>query len=198
MRLGALLLAAGGATRFGSPKLCAQIDGKAVIAHSIDALLPVFGDNLYCVLGSDADRVEKFVQGRCHLLHHENWQQGIGTTISFGIKCITAQHAWDGLLIALADQVCVKKEHYQQLIDSFDGYRLSAAFYADAPGVPALFPPEWYERLIALEGDQGAAKLIRATGAELTRVPMPEAVVDIDRPEDIERIGAKWPKTNPV
>jgi CTP:molybdopterin cytidylyltransferase MocA len=71
MRLGALLLAAGGAVRFGSSKLCAQVDGKAVISHSIDALLPVFGDNLYCVLGSYGDRVGKLVQDRCHLLYHE-------------------------------------------------------------------------------------------------------------------------------
>ena len=185
MRLGALLLAAGGAVRFGSPKLIAEIDGKPLIAHAIDALFPLFGKDLYCVVGANANRIRPYAEPYCRLLHNSHWQDGIGCSISCGIRHMTDRQSWDGILIALADHAGLKRDEYSKLVSAYRGDRVCAAHYCGAAGVPAIFPPEWFERLKGLKDDRGAASLIRADGVNPDTVPIPQARFDVDRPEDI-------------
>ena len=64
MRVACLLLAAGGSTRFGGCKLIAPIDGKPLVRYSLEALNPVFGDDLYVVLGGYRDLIQPLVETR--------------------------------------------------------------------------------------------------------------------------------------
>ena len=50
----AILLAAGGARRFGSPKLLALLHGSPLLWHSLDALRDTDVGERCLVLGSDA------------------------------------------------------------------------------------------------------------------------------------------------
>ena len=39
--IGGVVLAAGGASRFGSPKQLAELDGRPLLQHAVDAMLAV-------------------------------------------------------------------------------------------------------------------------------------------------------------
>ena len=64
-----------------------------------------------------------------------------------------------------------------------------ASDYDGVAGVPAVFSPDAQERLLLLQGDAGAWRLLNEDVAlRVRRVPFPLAQrVDVDTPDDIER-----------
>ncbi|MEJ7811421.1 MAG: hypothetical protein WKG32_13500, partial [Gemmatimonadaceae bacterium] len=67
--------------------------------------------------------------------------------------------------------------------------RIVAAEYAGTVGVPAVIGREHLGELLAFTGDGGAGRWLRARGAAVTRVAMPGAALDVDTPEDVERLA---------
>ena len=60
--IGGVVLAAGGASRFGSPKQLAELDGRPLLQHAVDAMLAVPAiDPVVVVLGAEAERVRAAV-----------------------------------------------------------------------------------------------------------------------------------------
>jgi molybdenum cofactor cytidylyltransferase len=57
------------------------------------------------------------------------------------------------------------------------------------PGIPAVFSRHWFPTLLNLRGDQGARGLLRSDGAQVCAVDIPEAAMDIDRVEDLQRLS---------
>ena len=58
-----VVLAAGGASRFGSPKQLAELDGVPLLQHAIDAMLAVPSlDRVVVVLGSFAEEIAAAVK----------------------------------------------------------------------------------------------------------------------------------------
>ena len=55
---GGLVLAAGGSSRFGSPKQLAEVDGRPLLQHAVEAVAAVEAvDDVVVVLGADAESV---------------------------------------------------------------------------------------------------------------------------------------------
>ena len=74
----------------------------------------------------------------------------------------------------------------RRLLDAFDeGTRLVAAEYSGTIGVPAVIGREYFDALLALEGDAGAGRWLRTRGDAVRRIPLLEAAVDIDTAEDV-------------
>ena len=60
--IGGVVLAAGGASRFGSPKQLAELDGVPLLQHAVDAMLSVPAiDPVVVVLGAEAAGVRDAV-----------------------------------------------------------------------------------------------------------------------------------------
>jgi molybdenum cofactor cytidylyltransferase len=62
---------------------------------------------------------------------------------------------------------------------------LAASVYSGQLGVPAIFPRWCFTELLQLRGDQGAKAIINRHASRLVHVPMPNAALDLDTPEDI-------------
>jgi molybdenum cofactor cytidylyltransferase len=62
---------------------------------------------------------------------------------------------------------------------------VAAALYGGAPGLPAIFPRWAYPDLLELRGDCDASRILRRNVDRLVRVPMPNAGVPLDTPEDL-------------
>ncbi len=190
MRLAALLLAAGAGRRFGACKQLALLDGKPLIRHALENLSAVVGENLFVVLGARADEVRLQVVDLAEIIEHEGWSAGLGTSIARGMSEIEQAGTFDAVLIALADQPALSGADFDQLLRAFDGHRVAAADYGDRVGVPAVFPATWFTRLRQLQGDRGAQALLQAE-ADVLRVALPSAAVDVDRPADLERLSRR-------
>ena len=68
---------------------------------------------------------------------------------------------------------------------------LIAASYDGHTGVPAVFPSWCFGDFASLRGDAGARSILARHADRCLRIPMPNAAVDIDRPEDLLALGTE-------
>jgi molybdenum cofactor cytidylyltransferase len=194
-RIHALLLAAGNASRFGSAKQLAPLDGIALVRRAASAALDA-GLPLTVVTGAYADDVAAALHGLpLTLLHNADWAQGMGSSLGCGFRHLLAGGS-QSALVCLADQPRIQAPQLRQLIEAWSGepQRMAAAAHGDALGPPCLFPRRWYEELSRWSGPQGARKLLERAPQDLLRVAMPEAAVDVDTREDYARLVGDSPR----
>jgi CTP:molybdopterin cytidylyltransferase MocA len=67
---------------------------------------------------------------------------------------------------------------------------ISAALYGGAPGLPAIFPRWAFPDLLELRGDRDPRLVLRRSVDRLVRVPMSNASIDLDTPEDLLLVEA--------
>ena len=182
MKIAALILAAGAASRFGSTKQLADIDGKPMLQHCIDQANNVLPGMVFTVLGHQHQNIAANITGS-QLILNPDWQEGVGKSIATGATYLKADY--DAILVLLADQPRVKSRHLHQLIRLFDDRRPVCSYYHESGGVPAIFPRVNFDALGRLSGDQGAKVLLKGMADDLLRLPLPEASFDIDRPDDL-------------
>ena len=104
----------------------------------------------------------------------------------------TAPPRCDGLLLVLCDQVAVSADDLRRLFVAWRRHPIliSTALYGGAPGLPAIFPQWAFTDLQELRGDRDPRLVLRRSSDRLVRVPMSNAGIDLDTPEDLLSIGA--------
>lgn len=192
-RIGTVVLAAGAAERMGCPKQLLEVGGRSLVRRAAEAVLELGVGRVVVVLGAHADRVAPELAGlRVTVASHDGWREGMGSSLRAGVEALATEAELAGILVTLADQPCVDAGVLGRVVSAFreGGADAVASGYADAVGVPALFGPSWFARLRALEGEQGAGRLLRAAPDAVRVVPVPEAALDVDTPDDLARARA--------
>ena len=201
--VGAVVLAAGSSSRLGRPKQLVVHEGIPLVARAARAALAAGADPVVVVLGANAAAVSAALAGLpVATVVNAAWADGMGTSVVAGVRTLAAR-APDvrGVLVMLSDQPLVDAAALGRLVGAWadadegapDDATIAAAEYAGTVGVPAVFGRAHLEALCSLPPAAGAARLIRAADAHVRRVPMPEAVVDVDTPADLARLGAHGP-----
>ncbi len=186
MHVAAIILAAGGSTRFGSPKPLERIGGEPFVARAARIAGEVGCFPLFAVVHDAA--VARAAEGAgCAVVSNPRWETGLASSIAAGIASAEADPEVEAVLILACDQVAVTAQDLRNLRSAFDPSVLaSAAGYGDgAFGVPAIFAREAFPALRALQGDGGAKSLLAAHPDRVRFVEMPNAALDVDRPEDL-------------
>ncbi len=137
----AVILAAGLATRFGSCKQIAKIDGKPMIGHVLDSLpedIPKF-----VITGAYQDQVVEACRGQnCKFVENKHYRLGMSSSIRLAAQI--AEQESDDLLLTLCDLPYVHQCDYQHLLKQFGGETLFSRFQDSASreffGPPAIFP----------------------------------------------------------
>jgi molybdenum cofactor cytidylyltransferase len=184
-----IVLAAGAATRFGSPKQLAQVNGRPLLHLAVARAVEVARQSVTVVLGANAAQLAPMLRHTgASVLINRDWAEGMGSSVRAGIARIPA--AADGALLMLADQPAVTAADLRRLVDSWRRQPrcIVAAQYAGTAGVPAIFAREDFAALGALRGDAGARGLLKRAGDRVVRVPLPAAAIDIDTPEDLLKL----------
>ncbi|HEX2139927.1 MAG TPA: nucleotidyltransferase family protein [Woeseiaceae bacterium] len=188
-KLFALVLAAGGGSRFGGKKQLQAYQGTPLVARAVRLAESVCGPRTLLVTGSDWRAVfEACMPLEGFLLRNEEWRSGIGSSIAAGTRAVAASA--DALLLLLADQPLITREHLEALIAAWNGSprHIVATTFADVAGPPVLFPARYFPALAALEGDRGARQVLAAAAAQVLTLTFEPAAVDIDRAEDLARL----------
>lgn len=184
-----LLLAAGLSRRFGSPKLAARLEGRALLEIVLDELLPLGVAHLRLVVGPGfAADFPAIRHPSVAIVTNERPADGLASSIRVGMSGLRPEAP--AVMLCLADQAGVVHEEYRRLIEAWRARpeAPAAALYGSQVGAPAVFPRAWFARLQALEGDRGAGLLLREGAAGVTAVPMPSAAFDVDTPADLDRL----------
>lgn len=187
-----IVLAAGASRRFGSAKQLVRIDGRPLLHNAVAKAVGVAGHSTTVVLGSGAAELSGLLRhSPASVVINRDWAEGIGSSIRCAIARIPGN--CDGVLILLADQVAVTREDLARLAESWRRApdSIVAASYSGTVGVPAIFPRWSFAALTELHGDSGARTLLHRHADRLMRVPMSNAAVDIDTPEDLLAVEAQ-------
>ena len=188
--LHAVVLAAGGSSRFGSPKQLIRVQGHALLTRAVANAVEVAGRAVTVVLGAYAAELTPLLRhSSATVLINREWQEGIASSIRTAVARLPA--GCDGVLLTLADQAAVTVDDLARLIAAWrsDSQRIAAARYDATLGVPAIFPRSDFPALAALRGDRGARDLLHRHADRTIAVALANASIDIDTPEDLLRLS---------
>jgi molybdenum cofactor cytidylyltransferase len=188
--LAGLLLAAGGSSRFGSPKVLARYRGESLVLRGVHLLAPRCPGGVHVVTGAASDAVGTALAGEpVILVENPDWARGLSTSLVRGVAALPPSA--DAVLILLCDQPAITPADLDALIAAWriEPELIAAAGFGDRLGPPVIMPRAFWPQLSALRGDQGARSLLE-WHAEHTTVPMPHAALDVDTPEDLARLEA--------
>jgi molybdenum cofactor cytidylyltransferase len=188
VRLGAIVLAAGGSSRMGSSKQLLQLRGISLVARATDAALDSGARPVVVVVGADAEKVRAAVAGRPILAPlNPDWATGLASSIRVGISALlAADGTLDAVVVAPCDQPGLSAEVIGQLTDTHRSTgRIAAARYGGRNGAPAVFGRGHFATLSALSGDEGARRLLNADLRAVATVDLPALGADLDTPADV-------------
>ena len=185
----AIVLAAGSARRFGTTKQLATLRGQPLAARATRLAESVCGNRVVLVTGNDGARVAAACAPLAGFITvNTDYEAGLSGSIRAGIGAVRPVAA--GALLVLADQPLVSTDDLMTLLAKWRRRpgAIVASSYAGTTGPPVIFPRKLFPELAALQGDRGARQVIDEHADLVERVECEAAAVDIDRPEDLERL----------
>ncbi len=181
-----VLLAAGGARRFGSPKQLARVGGESLLRRAARVALASGPAGCVIVLGAHATRLRKELSGLpARVVVNRKWRQGLASSLVAGIDALPRSAR--AALVFLADQAALGPADLV-LLAAVSRARPAAIVATRAGGVlgpPAVLPRGQFRAVRRLRGDQGARELLRNPALRVVAVEMPHAALDVDRPADL-------------
>ncbi len=164
-----LVLAAGRSARMGRPKQVAELGGRPLLEHALEAMSAAPVDDVAVALGAHAGEVLATVDlHRARPLLVESWAEGMGHVLARAVAVATlpfAREAGDGygaVVVALGDQPLVTAGVVGRLVGAWahGAGPVVTATYAGRPGHPKLFDAAVLPHLRELAGDAGARELL--------------------------------------
>ncbi len=190
-RIGGILLAAGGSSRFGRPKQLEEFQGVSLVRRAADALINSACDPVIAVLGAASENVKAEIEELpINICINQKWRDGASTSIKTGLaELLNLEPELAGTLIMLCDQPLVISPDIDRLLSEFcrTGNGIVAAQYREIAGAPAVFGRAFFSDLLSLSGDQGARGIIRSNKHQLRTIEMEHVGFDIDTPDDVTK-----------
>ena len=186
----AVILAAGGSSRYGECKQLVEINGSSLVRLAVVKLSPLFShDRINVVVGANSKAVAQAVGDlRVNIVHNEYWHQGLASSLMAGLNSVEPDCR--AVMITLCDQALVTGDHLRRLLDLWLACpsEITASAYAGTVGTPAVIPAEFYPQVLVLEGDAGAKSILKKNAGRVRTLPIPEAEFDLDVPADLEKL----------
>jgi molybdenum cofactor cytidylyltransferase len=184
-----IILAAGPSTRLGQPKQLVRLDGRPLLHTMVSRAVALSGHAVTVVLGANAQDLTQLLRhSPASVIVNRQWREGLGSSIRLGVSALPP--ACDAVLLMLADQVAVTADDLRRLASAWKGQDtvIAASLYSGTIGVPAIFPRWCFPDLMALRGDCGAKSVLHRHADRLVRLPMPNAALDLDTPEQLAEL----------
>lgn len=182
MTVGAILLAAGSARRMGEDKLIAELGGKPVIMHAMDAIAEarLAGPIVAVRPGSP---ISKLLEGRARLVEVDDHASGMGHSLAAAIRKVPI--FWSAAIVCLADMPFIRPLTLAALVREADSRIIVRPTFEGRPGNPVLWGRSHFNRLGKLTGDEGGRALFQRYPFELLECGDPGIAFDIDTPEGL-------------
>lgn len=203
--VGAVLLAAGSASRMGHrPKCMLELGGVPLIRRQLIALSGAGVDEVVVVLGHYAERIEEAVKEfPVTLVRNPDPDAGQISSLRLGLQALSPK--MDAVLIALADQPLINSQDINDLIGAYKKRPADTLVVQPTvdglPGNPVMFSTEVREGILAGEAAIGCRQWQAAHPEQVHRwvTTNQRYRTDVDTLEDIEALATrtghrlKWP-----
>ena len=185
-----LVLAAGKSSRMNGIKQLGKINNKTLLDITLEKLKCIFSDEIYCVLGANADKIKAEITSKnIQFIENPNYEKGLSSSIISGIQYFKKEALqFDGIYILLADQPAIEIAYLESLLVLFKEHKdiIIASNYGTKLGVPAIFPKKYFPELLLIKGDKGAKEFINQRKNEVVCPESSTNFFDIDTKEDLE------------
>ncbi|HLY68278.1 MAG TPA: nucleotidyltransferase family protein [Puia sp.] len=192
--IGVIILAAGSSSRYRDIKQLAFYGDKTFIRHAVDVARAAV-KKVIVVLGANMEKIKKEIEDMgVTLVFNKDWQEGMASSIRAGLSTfLEMEPEAAAVIFMVCDQPFVSPSLLDQLITKHteSNKEIIASTYQHTAGIPALFGKTFFPALLRVTGQSGAKKIIRQHGDAWTGVPFPLGYIDIDTPEDFERLQKK-------
>lgn len=191
--IAAVLLAAGGSTRFGQPKQLLEWEGRPLAAHVADVAWMAGLQPVIVVLGAEAAQIAPALAGRpVQVLTNYRWEEGMSGSLALGVAALPP--AVKAAIFLQVDQPLVTPQLLQALSARWreSGAGIVVPTVAGRRGSPVLFARDFFPALAHLSGDIGGRALFAAHADRLVELPVadPLLLADADTPESFARLQA--------
>jgi molybdenum cofactor cytidylyltransferase len=197
----AILPAGGHSTRMGRPKLALPLGDRTVLDHVIAALRAANVDDILVVLGPHVVELRPLAESagaHVHVLAEAT--PDMRTTVEHGLRWLEDRFhpsRDDSWLLVPADHPTLRSEVIRRLIDAQNRHPQRSIFvptYQAKRGHPTLIAWSHVQGIRALPADVGINTYLRQqvdNTLELA-VDSAEILLDLDTPEDYERLIHDW------
>ena len=184
-------MAAGASTRMGKPKQLLRYEGETLISRAVRSAQESKCCRVIVVLGAHASVVrDEIAETVASVVINQAWDEGMSSSIRCGLSVLEASGEIEAAILLLCDQPFVTSKVINRLTDTYYARRppLVVSEYETGgertQGVPALFSRALFPELMSLSGAEGAKRIIARHASEAVCVAVPEAVFDVDTPDD--------------
>ncbi|MEJ7797923.1 MAG: nucleotidyltransferase family protein [Solirubrobacteraceae bacterium] len=187
--IAAIVLAAGGASRFGSAKQLAELDGFPLLEHALRAVraVPTI-ERIVVVLGARAEQVRAGVDFGCvEVVVCEDWQTGQAASLRCGVAAITDDA--EAVIVTLGDMPRITPRviaRFAELAREHGARTRARGMFDGAPGHPVALGSAYFDDIAELRGDVGARDVFKRIGAFGIECGHLCSGIDIDTPESLE------------
>ncbi len=190
-KINMLILAAGSSSRLGQSKQLIKVNGVPLLRKTVLTALETDSQHVTVVLGHNFEQHQEVIHDlNIDVLHHVDWQNGMGSSIKAGVSHILKTRGdTQAIVILVCDQPYLTAEHLNLLITTHRTSKATivASAYASTTGVPALFDKSMFAELLELKDDQGAKKILEKHAGSIVEIKFPSGEIDIDTPSDYAR-----------
>ena len=178
-----LILAAGSSRRLGQPKQLLPYQGTILLDWALAQAEAAQGlDEVIVVLGQAADEIRPRLQTtRAKVLISSTFTEGCSGSYKTGIGALDPQA--DAVMVLLGDQPGVDTAIINQVAEDWraQGGSIALTSYRGHHGHPMVFAGALFERLLQLQGDKAAWKILDAHPEWVRHVEL-----DCAFPEDVD------------
>jgi len=194
MRVAGLVLAAGGGSRYGSPKALVRLRGRLLVERAADLLAAGGCDPVVVVLGAAADQVlaaARLPRTGVRTVVNRDWPTGMGSSLRVGLAAVPAEA--EAVVVTLVDTPGLGPESVRRLVAAGDPDGAAQATYGGRRGHPVLLGRTVItEVAAAATGDRGAGPWLAAHPERVRLVPCDGTgdPRDVDVPDDLAAVVA--------
>jgi molybdenum cofactor cytidylyltransferase len=190
------------------PKVTAPLGGGTVVGHVVSAVrsagglreIVVVAGSGYADVAAAVAQAETAASSRrgpadpaapIRVVRNPTPEEGMSSTLRVGLGVLRRPA---GVMVLLGDQPLVHPETLRRILEVSGESPRMAAVGLSGNGASHVRPPVLLHRsllpfVMGLRGDQGARNLLAAHATSVLSVEgAPEEAVDVDRPEDLERV----------
>ena len=187
-RAAIVMLASGLSRRYGrSDKMLADLGGQPLIEHAAGAIVALDPMTRVAVCPTDRPAIGERLINRFVVAVNKKPKLGLGHSIAVGVN-VALQFKPDAILLVMGDMPFVESWMLEGVMARLGSGGVDIVHCGNTEGVrpPTAFGPACFEQLAALDGDDGAKRIIGQGGFNVVGFNAPAPLLlDIDTKEDL-------------
>jgi molybdenum cofactor cytidylyltransferase len=172
----------------GEPKQLVTLDGRPLLAHTLENLRAARVDTIVLVLGFAAEAIRAKVDLHgVKVVENKDYEQGMGSSLRAGLFALDS--SIDASLMVLGDQPFVRSQTFNEIVERYQQSEAQIVIptYRGFRGNPVLLDRSVFAEVMALNGDVGCRAIFGNHSSGIAKVPVDDigVLLDIDSRQDL-------------